>query len=346
MMTEIPNWIHQQHNLASSFDQRRTEGQSSELKIERDQLRAIEHHSKIEHGEQPEVFGTVFAQAAHFSHFPLGKVNGTEWVRRNAWGEIAIDAGRISTANGSKRTSIPSGGLPRLLTAYITTEARRVAKAGGDPSRLDLTGSLNAMVRELGLSEGSRNRAVMEALESALSARVTFTRTEESEWKAQRGKWMHTVWLPQIATSLHLWVPNQQPLNGFEPFIRLSAEYLEMALNDELVLPARLDILAQLAGKPMAYDVLLWLQNVVYALYRGNLNERFFTWKELFRTTTHEYTRIDRFADRWKTAFIEARRYYPDVQVELVRGVRGKPGGILVKRSPLLVPPKRDSLGS
>lgn len=318
----------------------------SQLEFTRDQLRALEHRRKLELGEQDEVFGTVFSQSAHFSYFPLAKVHGTEWVRQNAWGEVAIDAGRIAAPGGSKRTGVPFGGLPRLLMAYITTEARRVNSSGGDPSRLDLTGSLNAMVRELGLSKGSRNHAVMEALESALSARVTFTRTENATHNGQRGKWLHTVWVPQVATSLKLWVPSQQPLDGFEPFITLSPEFLEMALDDSRVLPARLDILAQLAGKPMAYDVLLWLQNVVYALHAGNVPERFFSWPELFGTTTHEYTRVDSFATYWKRALAEARRYYPDAQVELVRGSRGRQGGVIVKRSPLLVPPKRGALGS
>jgi hypothetical protein len=331
----VPNENHpEQHDM------------SAPIEFSRDELRAIEHHRKLELGEQDEVFGTVFSQSAHFSYFPLAKVQGTEWVRRNAWGEIAIDAGRIAAPGGSKRTGVPFGGLPRLLMAYITTEARRVNAGGGDPSRLDLTDSLNAMVRELGLTKGSRNRAVMEALESALSARVTFTRTEEDERDGKRGNWLHTMWVPQVATSLKLWVPSQSPLDGFEPYITLSTEFLQTALDDSRVLPTRLDMLAQLAGKPMAYDVLLWLQNVINALHRGNLRERFFSWPELFAATTHEYTRVNDFTTYWKRALTEALRYYQDAQVELVRGVRGKPGGVIVKRSPLLVPPKRGALGS
>ncbi|NKR14154.1 MULTISPECIES: hypothetical protein [unclassified Paenarthrobacter] len=186
----------------------------------------------------------------------------------------------------------------------------------------------------------------MEALESALSARVTFTRTEEDERDGKRGNWLHTMWVPQVATSLKLWVPSQSPLDGFEPYITLSTEFLQTALDDSRVLPTRLDMLAQLAGKPMAYDVLLWLQNVIYALHRGNLRERFFSWPELFAATTHEYTRVNDFTTYWKRALTEALRYYQDAQVELVRGVRGKPGGVIVKRSPLLVPPKRGALGS
>lgn len=312
--------------------------------MSRDQIRAVEHLSKIELDEDAKVFGTVFSQAAHFSYFPLARVQGTSWVRQNDMGEIAIDAGRVAGSNGSKLTEIPFGGLPRLLTAYITTEARRMVKTGDDPSRIDLTGSLNEMVRELGLSEGSRNRALMDALENALSARVTFTRTSEALHNGQRGKWRETVWVPQIATSLKLWVPNQQPLSGFEPYIELSPEYLAVALDDSRVLPVRLDLLAKLVGKPMAYDVLLWLQNVIYALNRGNVKERFFSWGDLYAHTTHEYTLVNDFAKRWKRAFAEAHRYYPEARVELVRGARGKPGGIIVKQAPLLIEPKRSRL--
>lgn len=115
----VPNENHpEQHDM------------SAPIEFSRDELRAIEHHRKLELGEQDEVFGTVFSQSAHFSYFPLAKVQGTEWVRRNAWGEIAIDAGRIAAPGGSKRTGVPFGGLPRLLMAYITTEARRVNAAG------------------------------------------------------------------------------------------------------------------------------------------------------------------------------------------------------------------------
>ena len=308
----------------------------------RDQLRGLNHHRALELGEKDPVFGTILAQSAHFSHFPLGKVQGTEWVRSNAYGEIAIDAGRVATSKGvSRRTDIPHGGLPRLLTSHITSEVRRISQAGGDPRRIDLTDSLNAMVRQLGLAKGSRNNAVMRALEDTLGARVSYISSASEERNGRAGKWNHTVWVPQIATKLSLWIPNQDPLAGFEPFIELSEDFLAMALDDRLVLPVRLDVLAQLAGKPMAFDLLLWLSNVTYSLHRGNLHERFFSWPELFTTVTHEYTRQDSFVTYWKRALTETLRYYPDANVELVRGSRGKPGGVIVKRSRLLIDQKR-----
>lgn len=312
----------------------------------RDELRAINHHHSLEIGEKDPEFGTNLAQAAHFSLFPLGKISDTKWVRKNPYGAVAIQAGLIPLPGGQdfKQANVPHGGLPRLLMAHITTEARRIHQAGGDPSRLDLTESLNAMVRQLGLKKGSRNNAVMRALEDTLSARVTFSRIEEAERNGQKGHWQHTIFVPQIASSLSLWLPYQEPLEGFEPYVTLTPQFLEQILNDKAVVPVRMDLLAQLAGKPMAFDLLLWLQNVTYSLHRGNQFERFFSWQYLFDTTTHEYTQLNDFATRWKRALTETRRYYPDAQVELVRGSRAKPGGIIVKRSPLLVAPKRGSI--
>lgn len=314
----------------------------------RDQLRGLNHHREIELGEKDPVFGTILAQSAHFSHFPLGKVTGSFWERENAYGTIAVLPGAVGDPVTKKHrlTAIPHGGLPRLLTAHITSEARRIHKAGGDPKRIDLTESLNAMVRQLGLSEGSRNGAVMRALEDTLSARVSFTRADNGEHNGQKGKWQHTVWIPQIASQLSLWVPSQDPLAGFEPYVELSNDYLDMVLDDRLVLPVRTDILAQLAGKPMAFDLLLWLSNVTYSLHRGNLHERFFSWQELFTTVTHEYERQDNFVTYWKRALTETLRYYPDANVEIVRGTRGKPGGVSVKRSRLLIDQKRRIIGS
>lgn len=318
--------------------------ENSQLKplISKDRARALNHRAELELGEKPPTYGVVLSHTAHFSHFPLAKVSGTEWVRQNTWGTIAIDAGRILLPGGATtRAAVPAGGLPRLLTAYITTEARRVHAKGGDPSRLDLTDSVNDMIAKLGLKKGSRNNAIMRALEDTLTARVTFSREQSETRNGRAGKWCEMMILPSIATELRLWMPESTPLEGFEPFIKLSDDYLKMILDDELVLPARLDILAQLAGKPMAMDILLWLQNTIYSLHRARLIDRFFTWEELYSSMTHDYTTIKNFVTRWKRALAEAQNYYPEARVEIVRGNRNTPGGVKVLMSPLLVNEKR-----
>lgn len=331
---------------AADVERSRRIGAGSEgVDLRRDAVRALNHHSAKESGPAPEDFGTQLAQAAHFSLFPLTRPKGTRWQRQNPWGWIRISAGdQLDPITGEPMDApLPGGGLPRLLLAYITTEARRVASGGGDPSRLDLTGSLNALVRDLGLREGSRNQAVLDQLHATLTARVMFSMQAEAVRGGKPGRWQHSVWLPQVARSLSLWLPEQQPLDSFEPYITLSPEWLTMILDDSKVVPARLDVLAQLAGKPMAMDVLTWLANVTYSLHIGRLESRTFYWPDLYAEFTHDYERLVDFRKKWRAALVEARRYYPGAQVDPdhPHPTDQRQTVVKVTRSPLFIERKR-----
>ena len=318
---------------------------SEGVDLRRDAVRALNHHTANESGPAPEDFGTQLAQAAHFSLFPLTRPKGRRWTRHNPWGLISISAGdQLDPITGEVLDApLPGGGLPRLLLAYITTEARRVASRGDDPSRLDLTGSLRGLTTSLGLKSGSQNRAVLDQLHATLTARLMFARQEETVRGGKRGKWQHSVWLPQVAQSLSLWVPEQQPLDDFEPYITLSPEWLAMILDDSKVVPARLDVLAQLAGKPMAMDVLSWLANVTYALDQGRQQSRVFFWQDLYQEFTHDYERLVDFRKKWRAALVEALRYYPDAQVDPdhPHPTDQRQTVVKVTRSPLFIERKR-----
>ena len=320
---------------------------SEGVDLRRDAVRALNHHSANESGPAPENFGTQRAQAAHFSLFPLGRPKGTSWHRQNPWGWISIQSGLVSTGKSGPPidAALPGGGLPRLLLAHITTEARRIRDRGGDPARVDLTGSLRSMTTSLGLKPGSRNRAVLAQLHATMSARVTFTTEQADVRGGKKGKWQHSVWLPSVARELSLWVPEQQPLDDFEPYITLSPEWLAMILDDSKVVPARLDVLAQLAGKPMAMDVLTWLANVTYALDQGRQASRIFFWQDLYQEFTHDYDRLTHFRAKWRTALVEALRYYPGAQVdpEHPHPTDQRQTVVKVTRSPLFIERKRQS---
>jgi hypothetical protein len=316
------------------------------LAIRRDAVRALNHHSAVELDPATERFGVILSQSAHFSMFPLARPKGTTWTRENPWGWVSIQSGLINSGtNGAPvDAGLPAGGLPRLLLAYITTEARRIHKAGGDPTHIDLTTSLRRMTTSLGLKPGSRNRAVLDQLQATLSARVTFAPFKQSAVRAGKpGEWRHTAWQQSIASSLSLWIPEQQPLNTFEPYITLSPEWLEHVLDDSKVLPARLDVLAQLAGKPMAFDVLTWLTNVTYSLARGRQTFKDFYWQDLAASFTHDYDRLTNFRMKWRAALVEALRYYPEAQVnpDYPHPTDKRQTVVRVIRAPLFIEPKR-----
>lgn len=320
---------------------------SEGVDLRQDAVRALNHHSAAEASPDAERFGVVLAQSAHFSLFPLTRPKGTSWHRENPWGWISIQSGLVSTGKSGPpvEAALPGGGLPRLLLAHITTEARRIRDRGGDPSRVDLTGSLRSMTTSLGLKPGSQNRAVLDQLRATMSARITFTTEQADVRDGKKGKWQHTVWLPSVARELSLWVPEQQPLDSFEPYITLTPEWLDLVLDDSKVLPARLDVLAQLAGKPMAFDVLTWLSNVTYALDQGRQASRIFYWPDLYQEFTHDYDRLTNFRAKWRAALVEALRYYPDAQVDPdhPHPTDQRQTVVKVTRSPLFIERKRQS---
>lgn len=314
------------------------------LNIPRDQIRAINHQHAIERGEVDERFGVLPAMFARFSLFPLSRPSDdlARWRHKNRWGSVSITRG---IGADDEFTRYPFGGLARLFLVDVATEARRIDQAGGDPSRLDLTDTLNSYVRRLGVSDGgSRRKAVQEQLEAAARATVTFHTEQEIVRDGQRGKWLHTVDAPRVADGVSLWLPNQQPLEGFEPHLHLSKGWLDFILDDTHMVPVRRDLLTQLAGKPLAMDILTWMTSVIHTLHVQNRSEALFTWEQLSDQFTHEYATLKDFRKKWLAALKQAHYYYPDAQVEIAGDPHDRRKTIVrVERSPLLIEPKRRS---
>lgn len=308
----------------------------------RDLVRALDHLGALERGEMEERYGVAPSLFAQFGLFPLTAPDETApmWKRSSPFGEVVILRGAWMDATGSHYlTRYPSGGIPRLFLVDLATEVRNAARQGREhPEVVELTDTLNRYTTQrLGLRKGSRNRAVLEQVLATARATITFTRVE---YDAEKGMRRASGRDAKVADGFDLWLPEQDTLAGFEPTITLSHGFMQLVLGGQNV-PVRRDLLAQLAGKPMAFDVLLWLGSITYWLHRSGKREAFYDWPYLFATFTHDYARLDNFTINWKAALAEAMRYYPEGRVEVVRGTRAKPGGIRVSRSPLLIEPKR-----
>jgi hypothetical protein len=87
------------------------------------------------------------ARAMTMASLPHSRVAGTEFERRNGKYTLSIVA--------HSRIGLPYGAMPRLLLAWLTTEAVRTQSR-----RLVLGNSLSAFMRQLGLEHnGGRNSA-------------------------------------------------------------------------------------------------------------------------------------------------------------------------------------------
>lgn len=314
------------------------------LDLPRDLVRALDHLGSLERGELEERYGVAPSLFAHFGLFPLTAPDEAApiWTRKNPFGAVSITRGVWMDGTGAPTlTRYPSGGLPRLFLVDLASELLAANKRGEEhPEVIDLARTLNRYTTErLGLRPGSRNRAVLDQVIATARSTITFTHVEYDATTGRRKGSGHDT---KVADGFDLWLPEQEALDGFEPTITLSPGFKQLVLEGQNV-PVRRDLLAQLAGKPMAFDILLWLGNVTYWLHRSGKPEAFFDWPYLFATFTHDYTRLDNFSTKWKAALTDAMRYYPNGNAELVRGARGRPGGVLIKRSPLLIEPRRGS---
>ncbi len=311
--------------------------------LPRDLVRALDHLGSLERGELEERYGVAPSLFAQFGLFPLTAPDEASpfWTRENPFGSVSITRGLAVDDNGKPAlTRYPSGGLPRLFLVDLASEVLAAHRRGDEhPEMIDLGRTLTRYTTErLGLRKGSRNRAVLDQVTATARATITLTSTGTD---ARTGRRKAIAWdAPKVADRYELWLPEQDALDGFEPSITLSPAFVALVLEGQRV-PVRRDLLAQLAGKPMAFDVLLWLGGITYWLQRAGKPDAFFDWPYLFATFTHDYGRLNDFTTKWKAALTDVMRYYPEGRVEVVRGVRGRPGGIRVQRSPLLIEPRR-----
>lgn len=320
-----------------------TDTEAAAPALPRDLVRALDHLGSLERGEVEERYGVAPSLFAQFGLFPLTAPDESKpmWTRRNPFGAVSITRGVAVDDEGNPTlTRYPSGGLPRLFLVDLATEVLAAERRGdAHPEVIDLGRTLNRYTRErLGLRSGSRNRAVLNQVTATARATITLTTTGTD---ARTGRRKAIAWdAPKVADAYELWLPEQDALDGFEPSITLSPAFMKLVLEGRRV-PVRRDLLAQLAGKPMAFDVLLWLGNITFWLYRANKADAFFEWDHLYATFTHDYSTENNFKIKWKAALTEVMRYYPEGRVEIVKGSRSAKGGVRVMRSPLLIEPRK-----
>jgi hypothetical protein len=309
--------------------------------LTRDVVRAVNHLSGIELGTASMEFGVAPAAFSYFGLFPISPPDEGQplWTHTNPYGNVSITRGVMIGADGKAQvTKYPSGGLPRKILTDIATEvALNVKRGSANPERVDLAPSLSGYSALLGKQRGgSTNKMVYDQFVATVKSQVTITAVQDEIRGGVAGKWLRSKTGPRIAEDLNLWFPTGATFEEFEPYVIVSPEFLALISNGHIV-PVRRDILGMLVGKPMAFDIFMWLTSWIYYLHKSNTKEMFFGWGDLYSTFTHEYSRLDRFVAKWKQAFEEARRYYLDANIELMRGNRSRPGGILVKQSPLLI---------
>lgn len=181
------------------------------------------------------------ARALVQATLPHSKIEGNEFTRTN--GAFSL------TMLAPSAIGLPYGSIPRLLLAWLTTEAVRTKQR-----EVVLGDSLSAFMRDLGLHTTGGERGYIKPFKSQLMRLFSSTIYCTCEEKYGAGGLSYSItdqytlwWHPKSAEQAGLW---QSTVNLSEPFFN---EIIERPV------PVDMRALKALKKSPLALDIYCWL---------------------------------------------------------------------------------------
>ena len=189
---------------------------------------------------------------ATMPHSDPGDVSA--WGRENGAFSMVIQPGLIKQNNEFKRIGIPYGSYPRLLLAWITTEAVKTKNP-----QLVLGSSLSEFMRKLDLiPRGGRWGTIVrlkDQMRRLFSAFVTCTYDEHAVNSSERNRGINI----NVASSYDLWWHPQNPgqTGLWQSTVTLGTEFFKEVIDHPV--PIDMDALRALKGSSMRIDIYSWL---------------------------------------------------------------------------------------
>ena len=245
------------------------------------------------------------ARAMVQATLPHRKVEGTEFLRRNGKFTLSL----LSPSN----IGLPYGSIPRLLLAWLTSEAVRTKSRD-----LELGDSMSAFMAELGLSRQGGARGDITRLKDQTRRLfgATVSASYENKEKAVDIGYRLTDksmlwWHPKDAEQAGLW----------KSTVTLSEQFFHEVIDRPIPIDVR--AIKALKQSPMALDMYCWLTYRVSYLKRPTV----IPWAALAMQFGSNYSRLRDFKAAYLTELRKVVLVYPQAKTE------GLDDGLLVKPS-------------
>ena len=257
---------------------------------------------------------------------PRSPTAGQTFERTSGNVSLQVEAGKVWDGTAWRQMPIPFGIRPRLALVHIATQAIRTRSR-----TVDVGGSVNAFLTELGLDNGGKAYGQMRQQMTALAVctlrlgRVE-TRTIGGEQKdfavTLDAKPFHQfeAWIDSRGDQPTLW-PNE---------IELTQDFFDSLI--ETAVPLEHGAIAKLTHSALALDLYTWLAHRLYRVRRGGSR---ISWAALQEQFGSEYANRKQFKRQFRIRLREAMAVYSEARVEEVEG------GLMLHASPPPIPRSR-----
>lgn len=252
---------------------------------------------------------------------PRSRVDGLEFERTCGGAGIYIRAGKLWDGTKFVQQPVPYGTMPRLIMAYLNTQALRNKSA-----EVDIGSNINQFLNMLGKSSSGgvngNTTAVKKQIMALAACNMSIGITTATHAITYDGK--------PIQQFSSLLSGESESETAWSGSITFSQEYYGTLSNHAV--PIDLRALNALASSALAMDVYVMLADRLHRV-SGKKPVRLF-WANLRQQFGQEYTGPEAHKN-FKKAFLEAlnkvRVVYPAAKVEQISSGRG---GLLLKSSP------------
>lgn len=286
--------------------------------LSNDRLRTlVEAHLAIEAQEAAEA-GTLgyMARALTLATMPHSKQEGNEFHRKNG----AFSMSMLAPSN----VGLPYGSKPRLLVAYLTTEA--VRKGERD---IILGDSLSDFMRELGLQPTGGRWGSITGLKQQMTR--LFSSSVHCQWENKDSTSIAN--MPIVSKAQLWWDPKNPDQTGlWESTVRLGEDFFTEVVANPI--PIDLRAVRAIKQSPMALDIYFWLTHRLSYLKKSYARD--IPWAALQMQFGSNYPTTAQGIRDFRKQFMGQMRkvltVYPEARVE------DSASGLILKPSPSHVP--------
>ena len=223
------------------------------------------------------------------------------WERTQGFAHLRMEAGAALNPHTKKWVDVglPFGPKPRLIMAYLNTEALRAGSA-----EIEVQDSLTAFIKRLNLSTDGRSiRTVRDQLArlSASDFRLGYAQGDEA-----------TTIKATIIMGFNLWFPKDLRQRVLWPSsVKFSPAYFESLVQHAV--PLNETALSALSHSAMGLDIYAWMAQRLHRVRTRQL----VPWVSLHDQFGQGYARLRKFREVFTTALGQVAAVYPGARFDL-----------------------------